>query len=327
MPADVEAPNARLWRSPRFKRWLDRRMPAADSVVLDQKKIFILPTREGLYFLVLVLLMMLAATNYQNSLAFALAFLLVSLFIVSILHTYRNLSGLSIEAGATKPAFATEDAEFQVILKRHGARTYEALMLGWDPELLQGADLIEDEEVKLRLFVKTGRRGVMNPGRLLIQTWYPVGLFRAWSWVDLGMTTLVYPRPVHGGELPVGTTTTNEGALVQREGADDFYGLREYQDGDPLRHVAWKSYARTGEMLTKQYAAFVDRRIWLDWEYFQGLDREARLSRLCYWVIRLSSGNDEYGLRLPGQMIEPSRGAEHREAVLRALALFEITDD
>ncbi|MBD3647988.1 MAG: DUF58 domain-containing protein, partial [Pseudomonadales bacterium] len=66
---------------------------------------------------------------------------------------------------------------------------------------------------------------------------------------------------------------------------------------------------------------------WLDWDNFQGLDREARLSRLCYQVIRLSSGNDEYGLRLPGLTIEPSRGAEHREAVLRALALFETGDD
>ncbi|MBD3646695.1 MAG: DUF58 domain-containing protein, partial [Pseudomonadales bacterium] len=271
MASNAQAPNARLWRSPRFRKWLDRRMPPANSIVLDQKKIFILPTREGLYFMLLVLLMMLAATNYQNSLVFALAFMLVSLFVVSIFHTYRNLAGLCIEAGSTRPAFATEDAEFSVVLKRHGARTYEALMVGWDPELLQGADLLEDEEVKLRLFVKTDKRGIMNPGRLLIQTWYPVGLFRAWSWVDLGMTTLVYPKPVRGGEIPTGSTTTNEGELVQREGSDDFYGLRDYQDSDPLRHVAWKSYARTGDMLTKQYAAFVDRRVWLDWDNFQAL--------------------------------------------------------
>lgn len=275
-----------------------------------------------MYFLVFVLFMVVAAINYQNSLIFGLAFLLASLFMVSILHTYRNLSGLTIEAGSAKPAFATEDAEFNITLKRQGARTYEALMLGWNPALLQGADLLEGEEVKLKLFFETNQRGIVNPGRLLIQTCYPVGLFRAWSWVDLDITTIVYPKPVFAGQIPVGLSATNEGELLAREGADDFYGLREYHSGDPLRHVAWKSYARTGELMLKQYAAFVDRRVWLDWDYFQGLDVESRLSRLCYWVIRLSGGNDEYGLRLPGVHIEPSRGQEHREQVLKALALF-----
>ncbi|MEX2488233.1 MAG: DUF58 domain-containing protein [Pseudomonadales bacterium] len=297
-------------------------MPASRSVTLDQRKIFILPTREGLYFLVLIVFMIVAAINYQNSLSYAIAFLLGSLFMVSMLHTYRNLSGLTIEAGAAKPAFATEDAEVSVTLKRYGARTYEALMLGWNPALLQGTDLISDEEVKLKLFFATTKRGLVNPGRLLLQTYYPVGLFRAWSWVDLDITTIVYPQPVFAGELPVGVSTSNEGELLQRDGADDFFGLREYQSGDPLRHVAWKSYARTDELMLKQYAAFVDRRVLLDWDHFQGLDTESRLSRLCYWVIKLSNGNDEYGLHLPGLTIDPSRGAEHREEVLKALALF-----
>jgi uncharacterized protein (DUF58 family) len=116
----------------------------------------------------------------------------------------------------------------------------------------------------------------------------------------------------------------NEGELLSREGVDDFYGLKEYQAGDPLRHIAWKSYARSNELLTKQYAAFVDRRVWLDWEYFTGMDRENRLSRLSYWVVELSKSSDEYGLRMPGVEISPGRGSQHREDVLRALALFEL---
>ncbi len=310
--------------SPRFQNWLNKRMPPASSVTLNQRNIFILPTREGLMFGLLIGFMILAGINYQNSLVFGMAFLLVSLLMVSILHTYRNLSGLTIVAGATHSAFAGEDAEYTVILNRLGARTYEALLLGWNPELLQGADLIEDEEVTLKLFVETSRRGRLNPGRMLIQTYYPVGLFRAWSWVDLDVSSIVYPRPIHAGAIPSSSAMSDEGELIQKEGVDDFFGLRTYQDGDPLNHVAWKSYARSEELLTKQFAALADRRVWLDWQFFTGVDTEARLGRLCFWVVQLDSSNDEYGLRLPGVEIHPGRGPAHREKVLTTLALFEL---
>lgn len=312
-------------RSERFNRWLNRRMPPANSITLNQRKIFILPTRQGLIFALLVCAMVMAGINYQNSLVFALAFLLASLFMVAMLHTYRNLSGLSLVAGSTRPAFAGEEAEFTIVLKRLGDRTYESLQLGWNPNLMANANLVKEEEARVRLFVKAKRRGRYNPGRFLLQTLYPLGLFRAWSWIDLDMHTLVYPSPIAGGEIPSTTATSQEeGELILRDGAEDFYGLREYQPGDAIRHIAWRAYARSETLMTKQFAAYADRRVWLEWDHFPGMDRESRLSRLCYWVLQLNSRNDEYGLRLPGLEIQPGRGEAHRDGVLKALALFEI---
>lgn len=312
-----------FWKTARFQRWLNRRVPPANTITLDQKTIFILPTREGISFGVLLVFMVVAAINYQNSLIFGFAFLLGSMFMVAMLHTFRNLSGLSIRAGASRAAFAGEDAEFTVVISRYGDRDYEAIHLGWPDSLHQVADLVEEEESAVKLYVTTTSRGLLNPGRLQIQTFYPLGLFRAWSWVDLDMSAVIYPRPVYAGQIPAALNSINEGELLSREGVDDFYGLKEYQAGDSLRHVAWKSYARTNELLTKQYAAFVDRRVWLDWDYFVGMDKENRLSRLSYWVVELSKSTDEYGLILPGVEIQPARGNKHREEILRALALFE----
>ncbi len=314
-----------IWESEQFRKWLTTRMPPANSITLDQRSIFILPTRQGLVFAVLIFAMVLAGVNYQNSLVYALAFLLASLFMVSIFHTYRSLAGLTLLAGTTQPAFAGEDAEFVVVLSRLGERTHEALLLGWG-DLLQGADLIEDEEVQVRLFVETRKRGVMNPGRMLIETSYPVGLFRSWSQVDLDMTSIVYPNPIPAGPVPGAPSTSDDGEQLISDGVEDFYGLREYQRGDPPRHIAWKSYARSEELLTKQFAAYADRRVWLEWDMLSGMDTETRLSRLCYWVLQLSQSNDEYGLRLPGVEIEPSRGDGHRDKVLRALALFGVEE-
>ena len=274
--------------------------------------------------------MMMAAINYQNSLIFALAFLLLSMFMVSILHAFRNVSGLTIHKGHTLPAFAGEDVEFQVRLSREGKRTHEALVIGWDPEMMQGFDLLDDDREQIvKLYVQTKKRGVFYPGRLLLQTYYPVGLFRSWSWVDLGVSTIVYPRPIFGGVMPYSTTTSEEGVISLERGVDDFHGLRAYNKGDSLRHISWKSYARTGDLLVKEFSANVDQQIWLDWDHFQGVEKELRLSHICYWVIELSSGLNSpginnYGLRLPGLELSPDSGIEHRDKILHALATFDV---
>jgi len=232
---------------------------------------------------------------------------------------------LTLVAGSTRPAFAGEEAEFTTVLKRLGDRTYESLQVGWNRELISRAELVHETEVRIRSFVFADKRGRFNPGRIMVQTFYPLGLFRSWSWVDLDMSTIVYPRPIAGVEVPSAVTTSdNEGELVLRDGAEDFYGLREYQPGDSTRHIAWKAYARSDTLMTKQYAAYADRRVWLEWDHFTGADKERRLSYLCYWVLALHSANDEYGLRLPGVEIEPGRGESHRDRVLRALALYEV---
>jgi len=314
-------------RQDRFDRWLNRRMPPGESITLTQRSVFILPTREGLYFLIVIAAMVLAGINYQNSLVFALAFLMASLFMVGMLHTFRNLSGLTLLAGGARPTFANEDAEFSVVLKRVGDRSYESLRIGWDKSLLADADLLETDETRVRAFVTAPKRGRFNPGRFLIETNYPLGLFRAWSWLDLDMSVIVYPHPIAGGSVPSSTTTSQEeGELILKGGAEDFYGLREYQPGDSIRHIAWRAYARSDTLMTKQFAAYADRRIWLDWGHFEGLDREARLSRLCHWALQFSASDDEYGLRLPGVEILPARGDIHRDTVLKTLALFESDD-
>lgn len=324
MAASETSPDNRFWRSARFQSWLDRRVPPSNTVTLNQKNIFILPTRHGFYFVILILFMMLAGINYQNSLIFALAFLLVSLFMVSILHTFRNLSGLSLQGGHGTSVFAGEDAEFTVTLSRAGNRTFEALNVGWQADMMQGADLLETASLRVKIYVPTQQRGRFSPGRLLVQTYYPVGLFRAWSWVDLDLHTVTFPQPIFAGEIPSASSSTNEGEIQQRHGVDDFYGLRTYQHGDSIKQIAWKTYARTGDLHIKEFAAHVDRRIWLEWDSLPGLDREARLSRLTWWVIQVSKSTDDYGLRLPDIEIEPARGPEHRSRMLNTLAMFEL---
>lgn len=315
---------ARLFAS-RWSRWLDKRIPPARQVRLDQRRIFILPTREGLVFGVALLLMLLAAINYQNSLAYGLTFLLLSLGLVTILHTWRNLAGLQLAAGEAPPVFAGEQACFRLCLQSTG-RAHSGIAVGWSPAALQRVDVEADGNGEVELFLPAERRGWLRAPRLRVESRFPLGLLVAWSWVDLDLAALVYPRPL-SGELPpaggAGEEDDEPGAAAQQSGVDDFQGLRPYQSGDSRRRLHWKAWSRGQGLLVKDFTELHSHDLWLDFDSLGG-DREARLSLLCHWVVQLAGHGQPFGLRLQGVSRPPAMGAAQRDQCLRDLALFGL---
>jgi uncharacterized protein (DUF58 family) len=133
---------------------------------------------------------------------------------------------------------------------------------------------------------------------------------------------VVYPRPAPAGALPLDRGHSDEGFATHDPGAEDFSGFRDYVPGDPLRHVAWKTLAKGQPLQTREYVAYADRVVWLDWEQTQGRGNdEERLSLLCRWVLELHAQQAEFGLLVPGVRLEPASGDAHRDRALTALAL------
>ena len=308
----------------RFREWVNRRIPPARSVTLDQKRIFIFPSRAGLFYGLSLLVMLMAAINYQNNMTYALTFLLATLFIIATLHTFANLSGLTIRALRAEPAFPGQVTEFDVLVEKGKQRDHFALHLQWPDSTDALLNLIDDDRVKVQLHTAVGQRGWYSPGRLLLESTYPLGLLRCWTWVDLDLYALVYPQPLSSAELPGLATDKPDGASVPVSGSDDFYGFRDYRHGDSLRQIHWKGLAKGQSVQTKQYAAYADRSVWLDWDMFPGLGIEQRLSHLCYWALAFEARNEEYGLRIPGVVIEPALGEAHRDRVLKELAVYGL---
>jgi uncharacterized protein (DUF58 family) len=294
-------------------------------VALGQRRLYILPTRHGLLFALLLLTMLLGSINYANSMGFVLTFLLASLAVVSILHTYRNLAHLIVSAGKSTPAFAGSDAVFQVCLANPGTIHRYAIGLGAGTKTGVYADIAPGQAICLEFSRPASRRGLLRAGRFTLFSTFPLGLFRIWTHLDLDTNCLVYPHPdAETLPLPVARAEEQSGrGLAHGVGQEDFSGLRTYHSGDSLRHVAWKAVAREQGMLTKQFEGEASREIWLDWNTLPGMETEARLSRLARWVLDADAAGQGYGLRLPGRAIEPATGPVQRHQCLEALALFE----
>lgn len=305
-------------------RWLLKRIPPGPSVRLDQRRIFVMPTAVGMAFLLALLLMLIAAINYQNSLAYALTFLLGSVFFVAILHTWRNLAALVLQAGGSQAVFLGEQARLRVRLESPG-RLYQAVALGWPRSGLQLVDVPAGGTCEVELSLPSEHRGWLRPGRLRVESRFPLGILVAWSWVDLQLAALVYPRPTAGDLPQVGSLAEeqNDGARASGTGGDDYQGLRPWQSGDSRRRLDWKAFSRGQGLLVKDFSALVGQEPMLDFDALDG-DIEARLSLLCHWVVELAERQQPFALRIAATTIGPDTGADHRSRCLRELALFGL---
>jgi uncharacterized protein (DUF58 family) len=291
-------------------------------VTLERRRLYILPTRAGMGFGTLLLLMLLAGLNYANSLALFMTFLLTAFALVAMQQCHGNLLGAQVLSATAPAVFAGTTG---CVLLNLGAADGR-IRLQLEAALPQGApqlgDLAAHGRQRLELPLPATARGRLRVERIRLATIHPFGLFRAWTWVHTPLEMLVYPR-AHGS-LPMPTQHAPRAGRRSLAGAgdDEWAGLRAFRDGDSPRQVDWKAYAREAPLLVKDYSAGGAELRSFEYARLTDPDVEARLSQLARWVVDAEARGERYGLVLPGAQIAPDRGPEHRHRCLAALALF-----
>ncbi|MDP1734624.1 MAG: DUF58 domain-containing protein [Sulfuritalea sp.] len=308
-----------------FVRWALRvRPPEPAPIVLTQRRVYVLPTRAGLAYATALGVILLGAMNYNLSLGHALVFLLAGLGIVAILHTFRNLVLISIRPGHCEPVFAGSRAQFDLVLENRRLDARTSLRLFLNDEVPLEVDIGPHARTVATLNVPAPRRGWLPMPRVTIETTWPLGLVRAWSYAVPDMNCLVYPTPAaKAPPLPWGGESAR-GSTRDGRGADDFSGLRNHQAADSPRHVAWKAVARQhdGPLLTKLFSGAAAHQLWLDWNALSdSTDTEQRLSILARWMVDADAAGLAWGLRMPAVRLAPDNGPAQLAAGLRAVAL------
>jgi uncharacterized protein (DUF58 family) len=298
-------------------------MAQGAEAVLGTRQIYILPTRHGLLFTLVLMALALAAVNYSNALAYLLTFLLASMAVVSLLHAQRNLLKLRISAGGGDPVFAGEPAALRVCLHNGGGARY-ALRIESAHVTLAPFDVPAHDTRCVVLSVPTVKRGWLNCPPLILASVFPLGITRAWSRrLTLPARCLVYPKPADEALWQTAAGSEGESRPGVILDGEDFTGLRPYQPGDTLARISWKTLARGQGLHTKEFHAPLAESVWLDWDALVPHDAETRISLMCRAVLEAEDSGLAYGLRLPDVVLAPDSGAAHRHHCLEALALHE----
>ncbi|HXY75823.1 MAG TPA: DUF58 domain-containing protein [Steroidobacteraceae bacterium] len=311
----------------RVAEWIRRRQGIdVLPVTLARRRLYILPTRAGIAFGVLLVLMLLAGLNYTNSLALLFTFVLAAFTLVAMQQCHRNLLGLSVVTLAAPAVFARTSGALEVTLANPSELDRRRLEVALPDGTASVIDLPPGARGRLELPLPPAERGIVHLERLRVATAHPFGLFRAWTWIHSPNVLLVYPRPL--GRQPMPTARGPQSAARARGGADadEWAGLRPFRDGDSPRQVDWKAYAREAPLLVKEYSAGGAELRLFDFDELTDPDLERRLSQLARWVVDAEAQGDRYGLILRGTHLKPDRGPEHRHRCLAALAVFGIAD-
>lgn len=280
-----------------------------------------MPTRFGIALALLLAAMLIAGLNYDSNLGLAFGFLMASMALVAMHHCHRNLLGLRVDVMGEADAFAGGSACFDFVLHN------EAAIERWDIEIRCAGGGAATPAVapggyhRVTVEVGAGQRGVSRQPHFEVRTRHPFGWFRAWIYVQSPLTVFIAPGPRGERALP-STAGTGRAAHAESRGDEDFAGLRTYEAGVALKHMAWKVLARGGEPAVRSYTSLAAEPEWLDWSALGSLDVEARLSQLCLWIVESEAARRPYGLRIPGTAVMPGRGARHRSVCLRALAQY-----
>lgn len=329
----------------RFERWLSRRVPSSFEHKLSSRNIFIMPTRFGFAYLFFDVLLFLLGTNYQNNTILLLSYLLASLFITVMLHSFYNFSQLTFSSSAKQFTFAEQHAHFPISIKAN--KTHFDLnfyfvtqsSLGQKVKIEQ-CDIGENQAVLPYLAVK---RGIYDLGRVKVFSEYSLGLFITWAMLDFSHQLVVFPQSKklssnqnYLSGLDESKQNQNNNLLAS-DGIDDFAELKNYIVGESQARIAWKQLARGQGKLSKHYQDQQGCLLWLKLSDMPSLDMETKLSYLCFLILEYGKSKIDFGLLLdvdlsgmtnnlnmPQAMkIMPSSGFQHKQSCLIALAEFK----
>lgn len=298
-----------------FNNWLDSRQPRARQVTLSQKIIYILPSRFGLWYILLLILLYLLGTNYQNNLILLMSYMLFSVLLLALALAWRNLHGLTVSCAPVLSAYAEEVLMVPVSL--HSPQPRQQLQCYFSSTASPA--VLEDNRQQLMVPLATKQRGFLPLPRLTLHSYYPFGLFNCKSLLNLDYHYWVFPKPLTAKSVVISSDTSGS----KKNSSEDFDTIRSYQAGDSLKLMLWKRLARDPANPVIKHAPSSPQPDpdWITIPAVSGAALEVALSKACFLMIQLEQRSKPYGLRIKGKSISPSCGQPHLERCLRELAL------
>ena len=226
----------------------------------SERRVSVRPTARGwqaIFFGVLSLVAaLLVGTTQIYQLAYALAGLLLAALVLGLFFSRGLEYARRIPEGERPTAGRSSHVELAVP-NASRTRSPNVEVVDHLPERrsFRGPPVAGTETRKTREPVLFAKRGFYELGPAEIRTTDPFGLLRFARRFRARTEVTVYPEVFEFAGFPSRGRKGDAGARgSSAQRGDEFSGLREYRRGDDRRHIHWKSVARTGELVVKEFA-------------------------------------------------------------------------
>ncbi|MDY0362050.1 MAG: DUF58 domain-containing protein [Desulforegulaceae bacterium] len=293
---------------------------------IKKNQIYILPTSPGFIFLLVVFVIFAGSFNENNNMGLLFSFFLFFIFIISIRETRNSILNLKINSIKFENSFAFSNSKiiFHLSADKNEKKSIEISCLDKNIKI---NSIKKNSSVKKELILMSKRRGIYNSPVFNLSSSYPYGIFKAWTYIRSDQKQIVYPAPSNNSiSVPeLKSLMEEKGKIKESLNKDDeFKGLKEYEKGDSIKRISWKSYSKGLGLFTKDFGeqkGFDEIMIFFD--KIKIKDTEKKLSLICKTILELELMGLKYGLEIENIKLLPNKGKEHQKKCLEILAEFK----
>ncbi|MCO6504481.1 MAG: hypothetical protein J6568_03575 [Snodgrassella sp.] len=267
-------------------------------------------TRLGWGLLIACLLLWIMAVNYQINVAYALVFWLIGILFFGAIAGLRQLTGLVLDIIPEAEYFAQKD----VILTLRACDDCKRRRWLWLRTSLEDNHSAKDwqlwtitaESRDFRWQLPPQNRGYLPSLILAGASMAPFGLLMVEAQWKYTNKIIIFPAPLLH-DLPIASVDHHDESIqISLSGENPAY-LLPHQNTTPLKYIAWKHYAKSGNLLDKyfeQSGSAIEPTLISYRNYPPNIPKEKLASMLCYRVLSAEAGGKKYILELPHQRFE-----------------------
>ncbi|MBH0027407.1 DUF58 domain-containing protein [Pseudoalteromonas sp. SWN29] len=294
-----------------------------NSITLEHRTIYVLPSSLGWYFVIVAILNFVMGINYQNNLILIMSYLMFVVIIIAVLMGYSNAKGLTVKFKDAFNSYSPQKPNIRFELQSPSVTQSINLTYQGTEQTQQHTDEVDSKTQLLTLNLPYSSRGKYAVQRIKIASNYPFGLITVWSYIQLQTDIFVYPSL----EQVLSDTHTSmldeqaDKGISKESGSEEFESLIPHLPEMGLQRISWKHYAKTQQLLVKEFADFKTANALFDFTLMNG-DTEQRLSQLCFLVCEATEQNTPFMLKLPSKTINTNTGLQHKQQCLALLCSF-----
>jgi uncharacterized protein (DUF58 family) len=302
----------RFWVASTQKRTSISHFP----LTLDYRRLFIVPSAQGLFIIAMLLTVFLGALNYNNNPGLFFVTILFLYIAWGIIKTHHHMMGIVVTSFSILPGRADEGLPIILGLRndsdqwRRGIRIRVSDLDFSDDDALMVIDIPPNQTVNVKwlwLPRSTTYRGQRMVPRFSVYTTQPLGLATCWTYIQPPESMIIWPafKPLPDyrtkmADVKDDKEPTSTRYLLSEDG--DLKEVREYRDGDAKRKIAWKISAKRDALMVKVLEMNTDEDdCVLDWSssLFSEASYEDRISLFSSLITEMHAQGKKWIFRSP----------------------------
>lgn len=294
-------------------------------------------TREGKYFVLITLGVGVAAINSGNNLLYLTLGLLLSMIMVSGILSEISLRHVRVKREFPQHMHAGAGAVVSVTVTNH-KRMFASFCIGVEEMFTEAVPcspayylhLKAGESRTIYYTLRFPRRGKFYSEGYRVTTRFPFTFFKKSRNIYEEREFVVYPElvSVRSPRMPQSERREGERRRLRIGEGDEFYGLRDYRQGDENNRIHWKASARQRKRVVREFERTNSTQLTLVLQGVAGsqsADIEHALSVMASLARRLITNGVAVGLHLGTTSLRPTPGRRQLRLVYQRLALYDPT--